>query len=496
MTAIWMAACLGADLARTLRAGMAVAALATLLACGGGRGGAADKPPAGADQHAPVVTLTAPADLSADLTGTLTLSATASDDLAVTAIEFEIDGQPVAPPGSGASHSVSLETTAYASGQHIVRVRALDAAGHRSAWSAATVAFGGSRSQPGGFARSELVGGLTDASAFAQAPDGRFFIAGQGGALRIVKNGNLLATPFLTLGVDATGERGLVGLALHPAFASTGWVYVYATTPEGGTHNRISRYTRNPANPDIVAPGSELRIADLPALSGATNHNGGALQFGADGKLYVGVGDNANGAQAPDLGQVFGKILRFNDDGSIPADNPVCTTPDVLACAVWARGLRNPFTLAVQPGSGRLHINDVGQNDWEEINLGAPAANYGWPASEGPTSAPGIAAPLFAYPHGASTPPGAGPGGFFTGCAVIGGAFYPASGGNFPAAYRASYFFTDLCSGVLGRLDLANNNAAYAFGQVGGSPVGMLVGLDGALHVLTRTGIVRFSVAP
>jgi glucose/arabinose dehydrogenase len=481
-----------AGMARTLQTGMPVAALSILLACGDGNGG---KPSGGAPPAA-VVTLTAPAHLSAGITGMLTLSATASDNMAVTAIEFEVDGQPVGPSGSGAGHSVSLDTTAYASGQHIVRARALDAAGHRSAWSDATVSFGGSRSQPGGFARSELVNGLGDASAFAQAPDGRFFVAGQGGALRIVKNGSLLATPFLTLGVDATGERGLIGVALHPAFAGTGSVYVYATTPEGGTHNRISRFTANSANADIVSSGSEVRIADLPALSGATNHNGGALQFGVDGKLYVGVGDNANGAQAPDLGQVFGKILRFNDDGSIPADNPVCTTPDVLACAVWARGLRNPFTLAVQPGSGRLHINDVGQNDWEEINLGAPAAHYGWPASEGPTSAAGIAPPLFAYPHAAGTPPGAGPGGFFTGCAVIGGAFYPASGGNFPVAYRASYFFTDLCSGVVGRLDLANNNAAYAFGQVSGSPVGMLIGLDGALHVLTRTSIVRFSVVP
>jgi glucose/arabinose dehydrogenase len=186
-------------------------------------------------------------------------------------------------------------------------------------------------------------------------------------------------------------------------------------------------------------------LVDLPALSSALNHNGGALQFGSDGKLYVGVGDNANGAQAPDLSLVFGKLLRFNDDGSIPGDNPICGTPGVLACAIWARGLRNPFTFAFQAGTGRMHINDVGQNSWEEIDFGAPAADYGWPGSEGPTSASGITAPIFAYQHSDTSPSGSGPGGFFTGCAIIGGAFYPDSG-NFPAAYRGSYYFADLCN--------------------------------------------------
>jgi glucose/arabinose dehydrogenase len=325
-------------------------------------------------------------------------------------------------------------------------------------------------------------------------------VAQQGGSLRVVTSaGALLAQPMVLVpNIDSSGERGLIGIAVHPNFDANGWVYLYHTTVSNGAHNRVTRYTAVGG----TASGATV-IADLPVLSAtATNHNGGAMHFGSDGKLYVAVGDNANGAQAPDLNLVFGKMLRFNDDGSIPNDNPICISAGVQICAIWARGLRNPFTFAVQPGTGRLHINDVGQSTWEEINVGAPAANYGWPSTEGPTTAAGITAPLFAYGHGANNPAGSGSGGFFSGgtglsgstpCAITGGTFYP-SAGAFPAAYRGSYYFADFCTAFIGRLDLANGNAAYAFGHVPSSPVDMLAGLDGALYVLTQSSIVRFSV--
>jgi glucose/arabinose dehydrogenase len=447
-----------------------------------------------ADTQAPVATLTAPANLAAGITGTLLLTATATDNVGVTGVEFQVDGVQVFSTNSTPPYSATADTTAYASGQHVIRTRARDAAGNFSPWATATVQFGGSRTQPTGFTRNTAwITGLSSATAFAQAPDGRLFVAQQGGALRVVRNASLLATPFITLPVDPNGERGLIGVTLHPQFASNGYVYLYYTTAENGTHNRISRFTANPANADVALANSELRIADLPALSSATNHNGGAMHFGLDGKLYVAVGDNANSAKAPNLADPFGKMLRFNDNGTIPTDNPFYTAPPTLVDAIWAYGLRNPFTFAVQPVSGRIHINDVGAGTWEEINLGTPGANFGWPATEGPTTAAGVTAPLFAYRHSATTPPGSGPGGFFTGCAITGGAFYPDTG-NFPATYRGSYFFADYCSSVIGRIDLANGNAAYAFGSVTGSPVDMLAGSDGALYVLTRDSIVRFSV--
>ncbi len=140
-----------------------------------------------------------------------------------------------------------------------------------------------------------------------------------------------------------------------------------------------------------------------------------------------------------------------------------------------------------------MFINDVGQNTWEEIDDGVAGANYGWPTTEGPDNlGAGITGPLFTYKHADATPPGSGPGGFLTGFAIAGGAFYPASG-PFPAGYRGQYYFADYVSQFVGRLDPGNGNAAYAFATLSGAPVDLLVGVDGALYVLTRGGVTRIS---
>ncbi|MEP7301276.1 MAG: PQQ-dependent sugar dehydrogenase [Caldimonas sp.] len=448
-------------------------------------------PPASADTVAPSATLTAPAGLAAGLTGAITLSASAADNVGVAGVEFQIDGAPIGAVDASAPYTTSLDTSLHPSGQHVLRARAGDAAGNLSPWSTALVEFGGSVSQPAGFTRDQSwVTGLTSATAFAQAPDGRLFVAEQGGNLRVVRNGALLATPFATVAVDSSGERGLIGVALHPSFDSNGFVYIYSTRSGAGvSHNRISRFT---ATGDVAVPASELALVDLPNLS-ATNHNGGAMHFGSDGKLYVGVGENASPAKAQDRNDPFGKLLRFNEDGSIPADNPFFAANTGLGRAVWAYGLRNPYTFAIQAGSGRIHINDVGQNTWEEINLGAAGANYGWPGSEGQDNlAAGLTGPLFTYKHSDASPLGSGPGGFFKGFAIAGGAFYPATG-PFPNGYRDQYYFADFVSQFVGRVDLANGNAAYAFASLSGSPVDLLVGLDGAVYVLTRGGVTRIS---
>jgi glucose/arabinose dehydrogenase len=470
------------------RGAMLLAVVVSAASCGGG--GSYTAPPPGADAQAPSVVVSAPANFASGITGMLTFSATATDNVGVASVEFQVDGVAAGAAQTSAPYSVSVDTNAYASGQHVLRVRASDAAGNQSAWTSVTVNFGGTRAQPAGFTRNPAyITSLTDATAFAQAPDGRLFVAKQTGEMRVVSNGVLLPTPFVTLTVDSNGERGLLGVAFHPNFAANQFVYAYYTTASGGIHNRISRFT---ANGDVMVPGSELPLVDLPALS-ATNHNGGAIHFGTDGKLYVGVGENANGANSQNLNSPLGKMLRFNDDGTIPGDNPFCITQGNLACAVWAYGLRNPFTFAVQPGTGRIHINDVGEGTWEEINLGAAGANYGWPGSEGPDNVSGsIAGPLFTYKHSAAAPPGSGPGGFFVGNVIAGGTFYPSTG-NFPAPYRGNYFFADSGARFIGMIDLANGNATYSFGAVTGNPVDMLVANDGALLVLTRGGIERFA---
>ena len=135
----------------------------------------------------------------------------------------------------------------------------------------------------------------------------------------------------------------------------------------------------------------------------------------------------------------------------------------------------------------------MGQNTWEEVNLGAPGANYGWATSEGPDNLlSNFTAPLFTYKHSAASPAGSGAGGFFTGFAIAGGSFYPSTGA-FPASYRDQYYFADYVSQFVGRLDLANGNAAYAFASLSNPPVDVMAASDGALYVLTRGGVTKFT---
>ena len=446
--------------------------------------------PTGADIEPPVASVTSPVDLATGLTGMLTLSATATDNVGVTGLEIQLDGMQIGTTGTNGTHSVAVDSGTFASGQHVVRARARDAAGNFSPWASVTVQFGGGHSVPAGFTRNESwITGLSAATAFTQTPDGRLLVSEQAGSLRVVENGILLATPMLNvmLATNIGGEQGLLGVTVHPNFASNGYVYVYYTTSETNIHNRVSRFT---VTGNVAS--NEEKLVDLPEVGGSANHNGGAIHFGIDGKLYVAVGEAGTPANAPDLSKVFGKLLRFNDDGTIPADNPFYNTQTGLARAIWAYGLRNPFTFAIQPVTGRMHINDVGQQTWEEINLGAPGANYGWPSSEGPENLTGgITGPMFTYKHSAAVPAGSGPGGFFMGYCIAGGAFYPDSG-PFPVGYRNSYYFADYVGQFIGRFDWSNN-ASYAFATVSDLPVDLLTGSDGALYLLTRNGITRFS---
>ena len=335
---------------------------------------------------------------------------------------------------------------------------------------------------PAGFTDSIFASGLGGtATAMAFAPDGRLFVLQQTGAVRVITGGQLLTTPFLTLTVDSTGERGLLGIAFDPGFQSNRFLYLYYTSPTPAVHNRVSRFTASATNQNVVEPGSELPLMDLENLSGATNHNGGAMHFGSDGKLYIGVGENANSANAETLANGLGKIHRINPDGSIPGDNPFVATPGART-SIWAYGFRNPFTFAVQPGTGKIYINDVGEGSYEEINDLVKGAFYGWPQQEGPI-APGLIyePPLFYFPHS---------GGPITGCAITGGAFYNPPVSQFPASYIGQYFFGDLCGGWVRSLTTANAPVDFTTGY--SNPVGYSTGPDGALYVLARgTGQVR-----
>jgi glucose/arabinose dehydrogenase len=436
----------------------------------------------GSDTEAPTIAWTEPEERSPNLNGVVNLAANATDNVGVVGVEFRIDGVTLGEDLS-APYSFSLSaTTPYTSGSHFFQARSRDAAGNVSAWAVRHVTFDGSVDVPDGFSRAVFASGLSDrGTAMALAPDGRIFVCQQNGQLRVVKNGALLATPFVSLTVNNNSERGLLGVAFDPNYANNRYVYVYYTTNSAPIHNRVSRFTASAGNQDVAEAGSELQILNLPQLS-AGNHNGGAIHFGADGKLYVAVGDNANGANSQTLNTRLGKMLRINSDGGIPTDNPFYAMASDSNRAIWAMGLRNPFTFAFQPGTGRMHINDVGEGTWEEINLGQAGKNYGWPGEEGRATNPVHEPPIFTYKHSQGTDNLS----MMTGFVITGGAFYNPPTVMFPAHYVGSYFFADLESHWIGRLDLSSGEAHHFARNT--ETVDMVVGTDGALYTLSNTG--------
>jgi glucose/arabinose dehydrogenase len=325
---------------------------------------------------------------------------------------------------------------------------------------------------PTGFTDAEWVSGIARPYQMEFAPDGRLFVSQQGGKLRVIKNGALLATPFVTLSVDAHGDRGLIGIAFDPAFSVNHFVYVYYTAPTPVPHSRVSRFT---AAGDVAVAGSEKILIELANLGTETVHNGGSIHFGADGKLYIATGDNAQGTLSQSMTSLLGKMLRLNSDGTIPADNPFATTATGTFRAIWALGLRNPYTFGVQPGTGRILINDVGAMTWEEIDDGASGANYGWPTTEGPTTDPRFKGPLFAYNHGSTAT---------TGCAIAGGTFYNPAVQQFPSSYVGKYFFADACSGWIRMIN--PSGVAEPFLSGGDGLVDVKTGPDGSLYYLAR----------
>jgi uncharacterized repeat protein (TIGR01451 family) len=328
---------------------------------------------------------------------------------------------------------------------------------------------------PSGFAQSQVGSRLTGATAMTFAPDGRIFVSEELGTLRVIKDGVLLPQPFLTVDADNTNERGLSGVAFDPDFATTGFVYIYYTAKTPALHNRVSRFTASAENPDVADPDSEVVLLDIDdSVSGY--HNGGALHFGHDGKLYVTVGEDGTPSNAQTLANLRGKILRINRDGTIPEDNPFYNTATGRNRAIWALGLRNPFTAALNPRTGSIYINDVGSFRFEEINEAFAGANYGWPGTEGYTSDPRYVGPIYAYAHGESDT---------TGCAIIGGAFYEPEVNVYPTGYLGKYFFGDHCNGWIQTLD-PETKIVTPFATGVSRLVDIDLGPDGNIYYLSR----------
>ena len=297
-----------------------------------------------------------------------------------------------------------------------------------------------------------VTAGLSSPVAIAAPPGDfdRIFVVEQNTAqIRIVQQGNLVPTPFLSLAssIVAGGEQGLLGLAFHPNYASNGRFFVqYTAKPSGDVV--VMAFKVSAANPNIANPLSGAKL--LQVSHPFANHNGGNLKFGADGYLYIGIGDGGSANDpfnnAQNLSSLLGKILRIDVDSgtpyAIPPMNPFVGVPGARP-EIWAYGLRNPWKFSFDGTLTDLYIADVGQDSYEEIDFqvgGSPGGlNYGWRCFEGNHStglsgclgSTAVEKPILEYPHGTM------------GCAVIGGCVY--RGFAIPDL-RGTYFFADWCT--------------------------------------------------
>jgi glucose/arabinose dehydrogenase len=327
----------------------------------------------------------------------------------------------------------------------------------------------------------------------APANDQRLFVVEQAGRIRIIQNGQLAETSFLDIRarVGSGGERGLLSMAFHPNYATNGFFFVNFTDLAGNT--RVERFTVTVGSPNVANAASAKLIIGIDQPF--TNHNGGQLQFGPDGKLYIGMGDGGSGGDPLNHGQdrttLLGDLLRIDIDAgdpyAIPADNPYATSAQFRR-EIWAYGLRNPWRFSFDRTDGVIYIADVGQNLFEEVNA-VPAAqagvNYGWRIMEAAHCYPtgsnctttGLQQPVHEYSHN-------------DGCSVTGGYVY--RGSRIPGIV-GHYFYSDFCTGFLKSFKLVNGSATdhrtWSIGDIGSV---MSFGQDasGELYMLTSNGRV------
>lgn len=336
----------------------------------------------------------------------------------------------------------------------------------------------------------------------ATAPDGddRLFIAERAGVIKVLKDGAVNATPFLTVGgVSTCGEGGLLGMAFHPDYATNGRFFVHMTSASTGPfQSRIVEYHATPSS-DVAdaTPVQTVLSLDQPQC----NHNAGSISFGLDGHLYIPFGDG--GKQGDPDGNAqnpfswLGAVLRIDIDGgtpyAIPAGNPYDGTNG--APEVWANGLRNPFRSSIDALTGDLYVGDVGQNAWEEVSVapfGEPAVNFGWNVTEGNScyltsgcDTTGLTLPVVTYPNPSE------------GQSVVGGYVYR---GSAIPTLDGTYFYADFYSDWVRSFQLAGNAATQhrdwtnEFG-----PISSISGFGqdghGELYILSFGGSVHRIVA-
>ncbi len=470
------------------------------------------------DTVSPTAAITTPT-AGAALSGTVPVSVTANDNVAVAGVTLLVDGAVVGAEDTAAPYNFSLDTTAFSNSSHTLTARARDTAGNLGTSAGVTVTMQNGAPIIPGFEAETIASGLVLPTAMAFAPDGRIFIAEKGGAVRAVKNGALLSEPVITLtDVNSYADRGLIGIAIDPNFSANGYLYLsytYENTPganfSGPKTVHIARVTIigdtasesskvilvGTVDGNAASPSCEnFLVTDDCIPSDSPSHSAGGLRFGPDGKLYATLGEGANfdrvdplALRAQNLDSLGGKVLRLNTDGTAPADNPFYNgNPNANRSKVYAYGVRNAFRFNFRPSDGALFLGDVGWDMWEEINLILPGKNYGWPCFEGtsrgtPASggpgyvcdAPGATDPLYFYQHNSA----------FAG-SVTAGAF--PSGSAYPAEFSNSLFFGDYAQNWIRRLVLDDANNVLSVQQDvidnPGGPVDLSTGPDGNVYYI------------
>jgi glucose/arabinose dehydrogenase len=375
---------------------------------------------------------------------------------------------------------------------------------------------------PSGFLDVPVTQGLTLPTAFDFAPDGRIFVAEKAGVVRVVENGLVLATPVLDVSgqVNDHWDRGMLGLALDPEFATNGYLYVtyvYESPFSGSTGPKTARLSRFTVTGNTAQPGSETVLlgtydsepcADAPTgadclPADSPVHTAADVRFAPDGTLFVTTGDSGENTandlslRAQDLNSLAGKVLHIYRDGSAVESNPFWTgDAEANRSKVYAYGFRNPFRIAFEPGTGTPYLGDVGWYSYEEVNIVHAGMNYGWPCYEGP--GPQLAYATYAvcqslYFQGADSVKmplhyyGTGP----FGASVIGGDFPTA----YPAPYTGKYFFADYVHSTMSYATVTTDETLlgiedFAYGING--PVTVRTGPNGELYYLAiNTGRLR-----
>ena len=302
----------------------------------------------------------------------------------------------------------------------------------------------------------------------AWGPDGQLWLGSQLGHIWVLRGNELVEVARLA--VSNLGERGIIGIAVDPDFEHNRHVWIYYSSDGPPFRNRLVRF-RNVGDQLV----DETLILETPDLEGAF-HNGGCVRFGPDDTIFLSTGDDlqgANTAQNPD--DIRGKILHINRDGSPGKGNPYLDGGGDPR--VWAIGFRNPWRFSLQPESDNLFIGDVGDNSYEELNIGVPGGNFGWDRVEGPEP-PGVSGmtyPIYSYPHIAEV-----------GHAIIAGEH--ANARNFPPEYKGDFFFGDAITNETFRMVLDESNQPISVSVFASDtptgPVDIRFGPDGALYYI------------